>query len=144
MRNISHAYLETQVMTASPERLHLMVVEAAIRSGRQAEAALAENNIETAFLALSQCRSCVCEILAGINVEPNPEVGESLKGLFAFVQKNLLFADVRRDPQLVRDALTILESHRRTWLELLDRLQQERAALRGPHGAEIQETSWTT
>ncbi len=144
MRTPSKAYLETQVMTASRERLHLMVVEAAIRSGRQAEAALAETDIETAFLALSQCRSCVSEILGGINVELNPEVGERLKGLFAFVQKNLLFADVRRDPQLIRDALTILESHRRTWLELLERLQQERAALRGPHSAEVAETTWLT
>ena len=144
MRQVSTAYLEAQVLTASPERLHLLVVDAAIRFARQGEAALEEKNIEKAFLALSNCRSCVSEILAGINSELNPEIGESLKGLFAFVQCNLLYADVRRDPQLVRDALTVLESHRRTWVELLERLQQEKTALRGPHAVESGETSWTT
>jgi flagellar protein FliS len=144
MRQVSTAYLEAQVLTASPERLHLLVVDAAIRSARQGEAALMEKDVEKAFLALSQCRSCVSDILAGIRTEPNPELAERLRGLFAFVQRNLLYADVKRDPQLVRDALSILESHRRTWGDLLERLQQERAALRGPHAAEVAETSWTT
>jgi flagellar secretion chaperone FliS len=144
MRTVSTAYLETQVLTATPERLHLLVVDAAIRFARQGEAALEAKNIEAAFLALDNCRSCVTEILGGINSDPNPELAERLKGLFVFVQRNLVYADLKRDPQLVRDALAILETHRQTWLALMERLQQEKTALRCPHAAEVGETSWTT
>jgi flagellar protein FliS len=144
MRSVSRAYLETQVLTASPERLHLMVVDAAIRFARQGEAALETQDIEAAFLALGNCRSCVTEILGRINAEPNPELAERLKGLFVFVQRSLVFADLKRDPQLARDAVAILETHRQTWLTLMERVLQEKAALRGPHTAEVMETSWTT
>jgi flagellar protein FliS len=131
MRAVANAYLETQVLTASPERLHLMVVDAAIRFARQGQAALEARHIEAAFLALDHCRTCVTEILSGINSDLNPELAERLKGLFVFVQRNLVLADVERNPQYVRDALAVLESHRRTWEALMDRLQQERSSRRG-------------
>jgi flagellar protein FliS len=134
MRAVANAYLETQVLTASPERLHLMVVDAAIRFARQGQAALEAGHIEAAFLALDHCRSCVTEILGGINGDLNPELAEQLKGLFVFVQRNLVLADVERNPQHVRDALMVLESHRRTWEALMDRLQQERSSRREPCG----------
>jgi flagellar secretion chaperone FliS len=144
MRNVTTAYLETQVLTATPERLHLLVVDAAIRFARQGEAALEAKDIETAFFALDNCRACVTEILGRINAAPNPDLAERLKGLFVFVQRNLVYADLKRDPQLVREARAILETHRQTWLALMERVLQEKTALRGPHAAEVAETSWTT
>ena len=72
MQNVADAYLETQVLTASPERLHLMVVDAAIRFARQSFVALEEKNIEAAYLALTRSRSCISEILTGIDAKPNP------------------------------------------------------------------------
>ena len=54
MSTVANAYLETQVMTASPHRLHLMVVDAAIRFARQGEAALKVKDYETAFHALDR------------------------------------------------------------------------------------------
>jgi flagellar secretion chaperone FliS len=144
MRAVANAYLETQVMTASPERLHLMVVDAAIRFARQGQAALEARYVEAAFLALDHCRTCVTEILGGINGELNTELAERLKGLFVFVQRNLVLADVERNPQYVRDALTVLESHRRTWEALMDRLQQERSTRRGPRDEAVAENSWMT
>jgi flagellin-specific chaperone FliS len=39
-------YLEAQVLTASPHRLHLLVVDGAIRFARQAQAALLDRKWE--------------------------------------------------------------------------------------------------
>lgn len=144
MPPVANPYLETQVMTASPERLHLMVVDAAIRFARQGEAALEAGNIDAAFRALSNSRACVNEILTGIKADQNLDLAEQLRALFVFVQQNLARADVRRDPQFIRDALAILEHHRQTWLQLIERLQQEAAVLRGPHRMEVAGFSWTT
>jgi flagellar protein FliS len=144
MPPVANPYLETQVLTSSPERLHLMIVEAAIRFARQGEAALEAGNIDVAFRALSKSRDCVNEIMTGINGDLNRDLAEQLRGLFVFVQQNLVRADLRRDPQLIRDALVILEHHRQTWLQLLERLLQEAAVLRGPHRKEVTENSWVT
>jgi flagellar protein FliS len=144
MQNVAEAYLETQVLTASPERLHLMVVDAAVRFARQSLGALEEKNIEAAYLALTRSRSCISEILTGIDAKPNPELAERLRALFVFVHQNLTRADLMRDPQLVREALEILQIHRKTWLDLMARLQPEQADCAEPHAIEAGEISWTT
>ena len=115
MPALANQYLDLQVATASPERLHQLVVDAAIRFARQAEEALEAGNHEEAFFSLNRSRDFVNEILTGIVTEPNPELADRLRGLFVFVLQNLARADRSRDPQLVRDAVQILETHRSTW-----------------------------
>ena len=117
-------YLETRVMTASPEQLHLMVVDAAIRHSRKAEQALTANDYEVSFMALTKARECVDELLTSLDPTQAPEVTENVKQLFLFVHRNLRLADLQRDPQKVRGALKILEMHRETWQQLLQRLAE--------------------
>ena len=143
MKTVANSYRETEVMTASPERLHLMVVEAAVRFARQGEAALRVKDYDVSYHALSQCRSCVSEIIGGISNDPNPELAERLKALFAFAYRNLVQADLLHDPQPACEVLKILEAHRQTWLELMARLQQEQAENRRPVVGETAATSWT-
>jgi flagellin-specific chaperone FliS len=48
--------------------------------------------------------------------------------LFEFVLRNLVKADLQRDPILVADSLRILHLHRETWLAVAERLKQKSAA----------------
>jgi len=144
MQNVATAYLESQTLTASPERLHLMVVDAAIRFARKGEVALAGNDLEAAYFALDRSRTCVGELIGGINPDPNPELAERLKALFIYVHSCLTRADVERDPRLAGDALRILEAHRRTWLELMESLVPEQSNGEDPQRGSAGERSWTT
>ncbi len=123
---LANPYLESQVATASPERLHLMVVDGAIRFAKQADEALAAGQFEKAFVSLNRSRDCVNDILGGIVSEPNPGLADQLRGLFVYVYRNLARADLVRDPQLVRDAIRILETHRQTWFQLVEIVQKSR------------------
>jgi flagellar protein FliS len=144
MPAIAKAYLESQVMTASPERLHLMIVDAAIRFARQAQEALEQEKIEAAFKFFSRSRACVSEILGGISSDPNPELANRLRGLFAFVQQLLLKAELSRNPLLVVQAIGVLEIHRETWLQLIGNLQAAQPDL-SVHDPEAgSKRSWTT
>jgi flagellar protein FliS len=143
MSTVANAYLETQVLTASPERLHLMVTDAAIRFARLAVAALERKDIEGGFHALNRSRDCVNEILTGITSEPNPELAEQLRGLFVFVQQNLTRADLSRDPGLIRDALAVLETHRATWLELIGKLQESQPDRSTVEEFGVSQRSWS-
>ena len=116
-------YLESQVVTASPYRLHLMVVEAAIRHARRGEQALADNDFETAHQALSDSRRFVGELITGLNEEEASELVDRLKALFLFAFRNLVEADLNQDVAKLRDALKVLKLHRDTWLELAEQLE---------------------
>lgn len=142
--SVADAYLETQVQTASPERLHMMVVDAAIRFARQGAAAMGEQRFDVSFEALNRSRACVNELMTGIRAEPNPELAEQLKGLFLFVHRNLVLADIRRDPKLIADGLQILEHHRQTWLELTEKLREGQTQPATTVDGEANGRSWST
>lgn len=141
MANVAE-YLEAQVMTAGPHRLHLLVVDGAIRFARRAQEALEHQRWEELDAALSRSRDCMTELIGGLDAERSPDLTDRLKSLFAFVYRNLVLADLERNPVRLRDALRILEIHRETWLELGEQLAREQAAREAvptPHAR-----SWTT
>lgn len=121
---IDNKYLEAQVLTAPPHKLHLMVVEGAIRTAGQGRTALEIEDYETAHFALNSSRDLVNELITGLNPAWAPELVERLKSLFLFVHHKLALADLKHDPQLVSDALSVLETHRESWRQLVDKLQE--------------------
>ena len=135
---MTNDYLQTQVLTASPHRLHLMVVDGALRHAARAEQAIESGDFEAAHFALNKSRDFVTELLSGLDPGPAPELVGLLKNLFLFAYRKLAEADRCRDARLVRDARKILEMHRETWVEV--------GQLQASDAAEVSETgrSWMT
>ncbi|MBW3541456.1 MAG: flagellar export chaperone FliS [Planctomycetes bacterium] len=117
-------YMETQVTTAPPERLHLIVIDGAIRFATRARAALAAGDIEAAHVSLNRARDFVAELISGVDPGHSPELAGELQRLFAFVYRRLAEADLHRDAGRIDDALRILNQHRETWLELIETLRE--------------------
>jgi flagellar secretion chaperone FliS len=125
MNRATEEYLQSSVMTAPPERLHLLVVEAAIRYARVGREALAARNYERSFGGLTKARECVAEMISSIQTDPNPELADRLKGLFLFCHNSLIKADLTHTVEPIDDAIRILELHRDTWKELILKLSVE-------------------
>jgi flagellar secretion chaperone FliS len=140
MLHTADEYLETRVMTARPEELHLMVVDGAIRHATRAEAALCEQDFETAHFALNRAREFTVELIAGLKSEHLPELVAELKGLFGFVYRNLNEADLYRDAEKVRGAIKVLRIHQETWRQLL---QERKTAAAGSAPVSVGD-SWST
>jgi len=137
----ANAYLEAEVMTASPEQLHLMVVDAALRYARRARAALLANDQVEAGRACARARDCAGELLAAVREQPDPDLARRLRALFAYALRQLVRAEFERDARHLDPALHVLATHRETWLALIERLQKTHP--RGPHtgsGAPSSET----
>lgn len=120
---VAEAYLETRVLTASPVRLHLMVVEGAIRGTLRGKAALAAGDREQTSLHLGKARDCVAELLAGLRPDEAPELIGTTKALLAFVLRSLAEADLHQRASSVDDALRVLAAYRETWKELCDQIE---------------------
>lgn len=138
------AYLETKILTATPQQLHLIVVDGAIRAANRASEALEKKNFEACHLALNGARGLVSELIGGLDSEKSPDLVEKMKGLFLFVYRNLMEADSDHDAKKIQSALKILRIHRETWMLLIERLnvgQGDRSQASEP-GAESR--SWIT
>lgn len=121
-------YLENQVLTASPHRLHLMVIDGAIRFARHGITAMLERRWEAMGQNLDRARDCVTELIGGLNAASEPQLAEQIKALFVFAYRSLIAGELERQPQRIEDAIRILDLHRETWVELGLKLQSDPTA----------------
>lgn len=121
-------YLENQVLTASPHRLHLMVIDGAIRFARLGLTAMLERRWEIMGQNLDRARDCVTELIGGLNASLEPQIAEQIKALFVFSYRSLIAGELERLPQRIEDAIRILNLHRETWVELGLKLQSDPTA----------------
>ena len=111
-------YMQASVLTASPQRLHLMVVDNALRHSRRASLALEEGRLDDAHSQFSRAREFVAELLTGLRSDQAPELVGQVQEYFDRVLKALRFADQQQDRTAADFAIELLEGYRKTWIEL--------------------------
>jgi flagellar protein FliS len=113
--NAGHAYLETQIATATPQRLRLMLIEGALRQARLAEDAL--TSPEGPLEPLIRCRSLVAELIAGIR-PGSSSLADHVLGIYLFLFRELADPELRQDVARLRGVMRVLEEERQTWQEV--------------------------
>ena len=126
----SDAYLRTQVMTAPPEKLQLMLYEGAIRFATQAREKMAARDYEGSCELLVRSQRIVLELMCALRPEMNPSLCGKMGAVYNFVYNRLIEANVAHSFPALDDAVEILTVQRNIWLELLDKLVEERAGAR--------------
>lgn len=121
----SKEYLKNAVMTASPEQLHLMLLDGAIRFTLRGREALEQRDIEGAFNAFERAQRIVLELNNGLRREVNPQLVDQLAALYDFIYRRLIDANIRRETKAADDALRILRHQRETWALLIEKLARE-------------------
>jgi flagellar protein FliS len=119
-------YLVTQVLTAPPQKLHLMLLEAAIRSARLARQKWQSGENEAGCEALIRAQEIVSQLLAGLNREVAPELIQRVAGVYLFVFRSLIEANLRHDEKKLDDAVRVLEEERKTWQEVCAKVGADR------------------
>ena len=115
------SYLETQVLTAPPQGLRLMLIEAAIRDLDLTEGLWQQERNEPALEALIRCRSILSELIAGIQPDASP-LAQKVLGLYVFLYTALTEAQISRDRQKLAHVRRVLISERETWREVCRQL----------------------
>jgi len=115
-------YLATEVMTAAPQKLQLMLIEAAIRSAERARKNWRDGNNEAAMEALCHAQKVVSELLSGLNREVDPKLVGKVASVYLFIFRSLTEAGHQHDEKKLDDALRVLNVERETWRLLCDKL----------------------
>ncbi len=108
-------YLETQVLTATPQKLRLMLIDGALRFARQTlEFWDDQTRRELRLNALARCYEIVNELYASIRTDSTPVVSK-VKAVYRFLFGQLSLVSVSQDPQILQDVIEVLEVERETW-----------------------------
>ena len=114
------AYLATQVMTATPQKLHLLLIEGAIRWLSAAQHHWRQNQEEQACEALIRSQEIVSEMLGGVSTGKQ-EVSRRLAEIYLYVYRTLTEAQLQHEEQKLQDALRVLEIERATWIAVCEK-----------------------
>jgi flagellar secretion chaperone FliS len=128
MQNAS--YLEAKVLTAPPQQLQLMLIDGAIRFGRQAQDALQRGEQLAAAAPLLRMIDIVGELLAVVR-ENKSDLNRKIADLYSFLFRRVSEAKINSDGVALREVLELLEFERQTWQLLCDKLGSGNA--KAPH-----------
>lgn len=133
MEDNSYHYLESQVMTAAPQKLRLLLIEGAIRHAYQTLELWALNEPERATESLIRCRAIVRELLSGVRIEES-ELTRKVAAVYLFLLKSLTEAQLKRDSTCVTDTIKVLEVERETWRLVCEKMPNAPPPLDEPSG----------
>ncbi|MDA7977983.1 MAG: flagellar protein FliS [Pirellulales bacterium] len=133
-------YLKAEVLTASPQKLQLMLIEAAIRNVRQGYQALQDGNADAAKQPLLKAQDIVGQILSGLRSEHAPDLAGKVAAIYVFVLRALVEGMIDGVPEKLAGVLRVLEEERTTWAQLCEQLGAEpsqHSTLSGPHRQQV-------
>jgi flagellar protein FliS len=124
-------YLESKILTAPSHRLHLMLIEGAIRFGRQAETELNAGNQAAAARSTMRVLDIVGELVAGVR-QNKGELNDKMAAVYWFVFCRASEAAMYSDAVALADVLRLLEIERETWQKVCEKLGGQGSASAPP------------
>jgi flagellar protein FliS len=122
MQNLAKQnYLQAEVQTATPQKLQLMLVEAAIKNIHRTKKSWDEEKFEAGFDSLSLAQDIVAEILSSLDKDGNPELAGKIASIYVFIFRCIAEAGMTHDQQKLDDALRVLNSERETWKQVCEK-----------------------
>lgn len=121
----TNAYLRNKVFSASPAELRLMLLDGALRFCRVGREGLVAKNYEQSYNGLSNAKNIIMELITSLRDEVDPDLCAKLRGLYMYMYKRLVDANLDKDPAPVDEVLSLLEFERETWVLLMEKLATE-------------------
>lgn len=124
MRNANdpNPYLRTQVLTARPQELRLMLYDGAIRFARRGREGLGQSDFEQVYEGFSRAKRIVLELNNSLDHAASPELCKRLSGLYTYIYRLLVEGNMHKDLAQIDEAIELLEYERDTWRMLIDKL----------------------
>jgi flagellar protein FliS len=122
-RSLAGAYSkvqsETGLIGADAHKLVAMLFDGVFDSLQEARGALQRGEVGLKCAALSRAARIVEEGLnAGLNLESGLEVAQNLHTLYGYLATLITKANLRSDPALVEEALSLLVPVRQAWMAI--------------------------
>jgi len=109
------AYQDTTVTTQNRGRLIVLLYDGAIKFMRLAIRELEAGNYEAKGRYINRAQDIINELNAVLDTEAGGEIAVNLRKLYCFMSNRLSQANVKRDPQMIREVITLMEELNRSW-----------------------------
>ena len=109
------AYQGGAATTQNKGRLIVMLYAGAIKFLKLAIKELEANNYDATGQYINKALDIINELNAILNVNAGGEMSSNLRKLYCFMIKHLSEANSKRDPQMIRDVIKLMEDLNQSW-----------------------------
>lgn len=130
MRTSLNPYQNTQITTASPEKILVMLYDGAIKFNLLAQERMKQRDLAGKGMYLGKTMAIVAELMATLNHEVGGQVAADLERLYLYLMDELTKANLNNDIAPLENAHKILVMLRDTWKEATEIWYQEKNEMR--------------
>lgn len=121
-------YYQTQVSTASPEQILIMLYDGAIRFTRQAIIGVEEEKPEMRRYGITKSMAIISEFAKTLDHKMGSHFAADLDALYAFMMRQLTEANLNNDVEKLKVVEKHLVELRGTWAEAIELNKKQVAA----------------
>jgi flagellar protein FliS len=121
--NPLRSYKETQIKTATPGKLILMMYDGAIKNLNQALQDMDNEHrrYDSISNSLIKAQDIIAELMISLDFERGGEIAKNLFGLYVFMNRRLLDGNIKKDKAPLEEVKTLLIELRGAWAEVADK-----------------------
>jgi flagellar secretion chaperone FliS len=114
------AYKETQIKTATPGRLIILLYDEAIKCLNLAIDRLKKQTkkLDEINNNVVKAQDVIAELMASLDFDKGGEIAKNLFSLYTFMNKELLHANIKKDPEPMEKVVKMLGDLRIAWIEV--------------------------
>ena len=109
------AYQNNAITTQCPGRLIVMLYDGAIKFLKLAIKELEAGNYQAKGQYISKARDIINELNVVLDMDGGSEIASNLRKLYNFMNNHLSQANIKRDPQMIREVIDMMEGLNQSW-----------------------------
>lgn len=113
-----HAYRDSAILTATPERLVVMLYDGAQRFLAQGAAALRANDLAGMNRRLQRGEAIIRELRMTLDFDAGGDIAHRLDSIYSFCERHLLEARLKREPERIDQVIALLGELRDAWVQV--------------------------
>lgn len=113
--NAYQAYRQTQAQTAAPGELIVMLYQGAVRFVARGIEGIESSDVEVAHTYLLKAQAIVSELYGSLDLERGGDVARNLAGIYEFMNRRLVDANLRKDAAPAREVEGLLRDLLPAW-----------------------------
>jgi flagellar protein FliS len=117
-QKLAQQYLRTQVESARPTQLVVMLYDGAIRFLTIAKEKMQAREIEPKHIHILKAQKILSELLGSLDAENGGEVAANLRRLYAYMLNRTMEANVYDRTEPLDEVISMLRELRASWSEL--------------------------
>jgi flagellar protein FliS len=113
-------YKKVGVQTADQGKLLLLLYDGAIKKLNEAINGVKEKNIEKSHNNIIKTQKIINELLVSLNIEDGGEIAKNLQGIYVFINKQLMVANLKKDEKILLDILEMVSNIRDAFKQIIN------------------------